>query len=297
MKKLLGIVVLGLLLIPTLAMTGIFKDDEGKFSLKTGSKSGFKHHTNHMGHNDYNFKYIEDKNKARAGKYFQRFELRDGDCFGDDVWSDCDTDRERVEFSAEPHQRPKKTQCYGYSLMLSEDFIDIYPVHTSLGQVHQKGGPTGTAEGMASFPPLIQIDALNGNLQFNWHKLSGSATNVIDMGMGDFYKLKSLEDMKGVWTDISFCLDFKNKRMDAWVDGIKKVEILESPIFFKPKSIYFKHGIYRSFIKRYKSHAYYTDESWNGKMPTQTVFFDEIRRGNSIKKVDININPKLKPVD
>jgi len=250
-----------------------------------------------MGHNDYNFKYIEDKNKARAGKYFQRFELRDGDCFGDDVWSDCDTDRERVEFSAEPHQRPKKTQCYGYSLMLSEDFIDIYPVHTSLGQVHQKGGPTGTAEGMASFPPLIQIDALNGNLQFNWHKLSGSATNVIDIGMGGFYKLKSLEDMKGVWTDISFCLDFKNKRMDAWVDGIKKVEILESPIFFKPKSIYFKHGIYRSFIKRYKSHAYYTDESWNGKMPTQTVFFDEIRRGNSIKKVDININPKLKPVD
>jgi len=297
MKKLLGIVVLGLLFIQTLAMSGIFKDDEGKPSLKTSSKSGFKHHTNHMGHNDHNFKYIEDKNKARAGKYFQRFELRDGDCFGDDVWSDCDTDRERVEFSAEPLQRPKKTQCYGYSLMLSEDFIDIYPVHTSLGQVHQKGGPTGKAEGMASFPPLIQIDALNGNLQFNWHKLSGSATNVIDMGMGDLYKLKSLEDMKGVWTDISFCLDFKNKRMDAWVDGIKKVEILESPIFFKPKSIYFKHGIYRSFIKKYKSHAYYTDESWNGKMPTQTVFFDEIRRGNSIEKVDININPKLKPVD
>ena len=143
MKKLLGIVVLGLVLLtPTLTMSGIFKDDEGKPSLKTSSKSGFKHHTNHMGHNDHNFKYIEDKNKARAGKYFQRFELRDGDCFGDDVWSDCDTDRERVEFSAEPQQRPKKTQCYGYSLMLSKDFIDIYPVHTSLGQVHQMGGTT-----------------------------------------------------------------------------------------------------------------------------------------------------------
>ena len=35
----------------------------------------------------------------------------------------------------------------------------------------------------------------------------------------------------------------------------------------------------------------------NRKMPTQIVFYDEIRRGNSIKKVDININPKLKPVD
>ena len=96
--------------------------------------------------------------------------------------------------------------------------------------------------------------------------------------------------MKEVWTDISFCLDFKNKRMDAWVDGIKKVEILKSPIFFNPEAIYFKHGIYRSFISKFKVRN-------NRKMPTQIVFYDEIRRGNSIEKVDININPKLKPVD
>ena len=290
MKKLLIL----LLLVPTLAMSGTFKNDEGKFGLKT-KKSGFKFHLNFMDHNDHNFQYIKDKTKARAGKYFQRFEVRDGDCFGDDGWSDCDTDRERVEFSTRPRQALKGKQCYGYSLMLSKDFIDTHPTNTSLGQVHQHGGPTGTAGGLASFPPLIQIDAREGYLYFNWHELSGSATNVIDQSR--YYKLKSLEDMKEVWTDISFCLDFKNKRMDAWVDGIKKVEILESPIFFKPKSIYFKHGIYRSFISRYKAHAYYTEESFNGKMPTQIVFYDEIRRGNSIKKVDININPKLKPVD
>ena len=290
MKKLLIL----LLLVPTLAMSGTFKNDEGKFGLKT-KKSGFKFHLNFMDHNDHNFQYIKDKTKARAGKYFQRFEVRDGDCFGDDSWSDCDTNRERVEFSTRPRQPIKKNQCYGYSLMLSKDFIDTHPTNTSLGQVHQHGGPTGTAGGLASFPPLIQIDAREGYLYFNWHELSGSATNVIDQSR--YYKLKSLEDMKEVWTDISFCLDFKNKRMDAWVDGIKKVEILKSPIFFKPKAIYFKHGIYRSFISKYKAHAYYTQESFDGKMPTQIVFFDEIRRGNSVKKVDININPKLKPVD
>ena len=279
--------VIGLLLIPTLAMSGTFKDEDGKFGLKT-KKSGFKFHLNFMDHKDHNFKYIKDKNKARAGKYFQRFELRDGDCFGDDSWTDCDTDRERVEFSTRPRQAPKRKQCYGYSLMLSNDFIDTQPTNTSLGQVHQHGGPTGTAGGLASFPPLIQIDARYGHLFFNWHELSGSATNVIDESR--YYRLKPLKDMKEVWTDISFCLDFKNKRMDVWVDGIKKVEILKSPIFFKPKSIYFKHGIYRSFISRYKQRN-------NGKMPTQIVFYDEIRRGSSIKKVDININPKLKPVD
>ena len=35
----------------------------------------------------------------------------------------------------------------------------------------------------------------------------------------------------------------------------------------------------------------------NNKMQRQIVFYDENRRGNSIEKVDININPKLKPVD
>jgi len=283
MQKLLII----FLLFPTLVISGTFKDEEGKFGLKT-ERSGFKYHLNYMDHNDYNFQYINNKTKARAGKYFQRFELRDGDCFGDDSWSDCDTNRERVEFSTRPRQPIKKNQCYGYSLMLSKDFKDTYPTNTSLGQVHQYGGPTGTAGGLASFPPLIQIDARQGYLFFNWHELSGLAKNVTDDSR--YFRLKALKDMKNVWTDISFCLDFKNNRMDTWVDGIKKVEILKSPIFFKPKGIYFKHGIYRSFISRYK------DQN-NGKMPTQVVFYDEIRRGNSIEKVDININPKLKPVD
>ena len=289
MKKLLAIVVLSLLLIPALAMSEIFKNEDSKLSLKTSSKSGFTHHTNYMDHNDYNFQYIKDETKARAGKYFQRFELRDGDCFGDDNWNDCENNRERVEFSAEPQQRPVKKQCYGYSLMLSKEFIDTHPTNTSLGQIHQKGGPTGTAEGLASFPPLIQIDAFLGGLHLNWHVLSGSKTNVIDRGY--HYELKRLRNMKEVWTDISFCLDFENKRMDVWIDGVQKVKILKSPINFVPEEIYFKHGIYRSFISKYK------ERKKKNKMPTQVVFYDEIRRGASIEEVDVNINPKLKPVD
>ncbi len=52
-----------------------------------------------------------------------------------------------------------------------------------------------------------------------------------------------------------------------------------------------KHGIYRSFVSKYKKFHKVK------KMLTQIVFYDEIRRGNSIEKVDININPKLKRVD
>ena len=35
----------------------------------------------------------------------------------------------------------------------------------------------------------------------------------------------------------------------------------------------------------------------DGKLPTQIVFYDEIRRGSSIEEVDFNLNPKLKPID
>ena len=68
MKKLLIL----FLLVPTLAISGTFKDDEGKFGLKT-KKSGFKFHLNFMDHNDHNFQYIKDKTKARAGRNFNGF--------------------------------------------------------------------------------------------------------------------------------------------------------------------------------------------------------------------------------
>ena len=105
------------------------------------------------------------------------------------------------------------------------------------------------------------------------------------------FRLKWLDEMLEVWTDISFCLDFGNHRIEAWVDGVQKVKLSKSPINFnlKPQNIYFKHGIYRSFISKYKKN--------HKSLPTQIVFYDEIRRGNSIEEVDININPSLKAVD
>ena len=261
-------------------------DKNNKLFIET-SNSGFKFHKNYMSQNKYNFSYIEDNLKSRSGNYYQRFELRNGDCFGDENWSDCDNDRQRIELSSEPNQAIYGKQCYGYSVKLSNSFTDIRKVSTTLGQIHQKGGPSGKANSLSSFPPLIQIDARKGNLYLNWHKLSGSRKNVKDES--EYYKLKTLKSMKGVWTDISICLDFKNKRIDAWVDGDNVVKILESPIFFEPDSIYFKHGIYQSFISNYTS--------FKGETPTQIVYYDEVRRGNSIEEVDININPDLKFVD
>ena len=261
-------------------------DQNGKLFIET-TNSGFTFHKNFMAQNKHNFTYLMDNSKSRSGNFYQKFELRNGDCFGDENWNDCDNDRQRIELSSEPNQPISGKQCYGYSIKLSNNFTDIKKVSTTLGQIHQKGGPSGKANSLSSFPPLIQIDARKGNLYLNWHKLSGSKNNVKDESK--YYKLKTLKSMKGVWTDISLCLDFENKRIDAWVDGNNIVKIPESPIFFEPKSIYFKHGIYQSFISNYTS--------FKGETPTQIVYYDEVRRGNSIEDVDINVNPSLKFVD
>jgi hypothetical protein len=260
------------------------------FGLKAPSHSGFeKHAFYNMPKKKHSYEYIKEKSKARAGSLYQRFELRAGDCFPSPKggWNDCKTDRERFELSSKPRQKPEGKQCYGYSLMLDENFQSVHPTNTDLGQVHQTGGPTGNAGGFKSFPPLIQIGAKYDKLIFGWHELTGDENNITDNKRQ--FELAKISDMKGVWTDISFCLDFQNKRMDAWVNGEKKVEILRSPINFNPDKIYFKYGIYRSFVSRYKN--------IHGAIPTQIAYYDEVRRGNSIEKVDRNINPDLKAVD
>ena len=271
----------------SISLANNFSIDENDKLFIEAFSSGFKFHKNFMAQSKHNFNYIKDSSQARSGDYYQKFELRNGDCFGDENWNDCDNDRQRIELSSRPNQPASGKQCYGYSLKLSKEFTDIRKVSTTLGQIHQKGGPSGKANSLSSFPPLIQIDARKGNLYLNWHKLSGSRDDVKDES--EYYKLKTLKSMKGVWTDISLCLDFENKRIDAWIDGINIVKILKSPIFFEPESIYFKHGIYQSFISNYTS--------FKGETPTQIVYYDEVRRGNSIEDVDINVNPNIKFVD
>ena len=258
----------------------------------TASKnSGYGSHSNFFGQKKKNFGLINNPVKARRGEKYQRFEVADGDCFKGGDWNDCETDRERVEFTATPMQKPTGNQCFAFSIMLDDSFQSVSPTNTSLGQIHQKGGPKGSMEGIKSNPPLIQFDVKNDYYELNWHVLSGSVNNVRDQSV--FYKLIPLNDMKGKWSDISFCIDFANKNISVWVNGDKKVNIDKAPINAKlvPTAIYFKHGIYRSFISKYKA-RHGTDV-----MPTQIVYYDEVRRGFSIDEVDFNINPSLEIVD
>ena len=248
--------------------------------------SGWEQLSNSMtGLSSHNFQFLNDSTKSRRGSQYQGFELRDGDCGSYSDWDDCANDRERVEFTAEPFLPPRGKQCIAFSIMLDENFTLGSFNQTTLAQIQQRGGPTGFMEGYESRPGVLMFHAQEGYYDFDWLYLHGSRTDIKQTDLK--FRLLSLNDMKGKWTDISFCLDFAKNNMSLWVNGKRKFNINQPPTgLHLPESIYFKYGIYRSFGSKQLS-----------IVPTQIVYYDEIRRGSSIEEVDFNINPNLKAID
>jgi hypothetical protein len=248
--------------------------------------SGWEQLSNTMtGLSSHNFQYLNDSTKSRRGNQYQRFELRDGDCGSFSDWDDCANDRQRVEFTADPFLPPKGNQCMAFSIMLDDSFVTMDSSPTALGQIQQKGGPTGFMEGFKSQPGVLMFHAQEGYYDFDWLYLHGSRTDIKQTDLK--FRLLSLDDMKGKWTDISFCLDFVKNNMSLWVNGKRKFDINQPPTgLHMPESIFFKYGIYQSFVSKH-----------SGSTPTQIVYYDEIRRGSSVEEVDLNINPNLKVID
>lgn len=223
---------------------------------------------------------------VRRGTRAVRFEVRAGDCGADPGWSDCDADRERAELSARPWLAPEGTYWFAWSVFLPADFPDSRPVDVTLGQVHQRGGPSGTAGGFASFPPLMQFDLRDGVYVAKWHRLSGDPDDIRDETVAR--PLKPLPAMRGGWTDILMRLDLDPEigSVRVWVDGTEVAPFENPPIRFRPDSLYFKFGLYRSFVSRL-----------GRPMPTQIAYFDEVRLGRARGAVDWRANPDLPPVD
>jgi hypothetical protein len=221
---------------------------------------------------------------VRAGKESQRFEVRPGDC-GEDPgkWSDCDNNRERSEISLDRKFLPGDNQWIGFSLYIPEHYQTSNYVATTLGQIHQSGGnrPTGTAGGFKSYPPVLQLEAKGGYYDACIHLLSGSGSDVKDIC--DYFRLSRISDMRGRWTDIEIHLDTTDKKslVEIYVNKERKA-LREDFIEFWPESFYVKYGIYRSFVSRH-----------GGPMPTQIVWFDEIKMGNTREEIAIN---EAKPV-
>ena len=241
--------------------------------------------------------------QARVGETSQRFEVRHGDCYD---W-DCQNDRRRVEYQ-QPNEASNRyvgrTVWYGWSVYLPADFRDLSPANTLLGQVQLHGWRAP---------------------QWNFHIRNGSLLFGINDEPHDC-RATSLANMRGRWTDVVVMTHFSTERtgdetIGVWING-RKACTWNQPVLTdemlrasSTKALRFKYGLYNSYISRWfqanatksvqtsefvdlhEDSGFITrsaaanpyDYDWGVELPTQVVFYDEVRIGFTREEVDIRL--------
>ena len=264
MKKLLGIVVLGLLWcnlsfaekivrLPKDAASGYQK----LFKSLTGNN--FKDH----GMQVVNKK---DGHPVRAGEKSIRFELRSGDCDKDSEgsWSDCKNDRERHELSGgkKVDKMSGGEYWFSWSVYFPKDHQNLYPLSNNYGQFHQQDGP-----------PVFMFKELKDGY---------SVVRTIGDIDYDVKKLVDNKDMPGSWIDILINAKWTKKDngfFKVWVNDELKYDY-KGPTKTKTY-VYQKFGIYSTGITKYINYK-------NVEVPTRVIYFDEVRKSKKREKVALN---------
>lgn len=189
------------------------------------------------------------------GRVLDRFEVRPGDCGAHMGWSDCATDRERSEVSQQAPREPVGKQgWYGYSLFLPPDWINVWPTKTALGQFHQENAPG----------PILMFTQDDKGLFIELVQIKSARTTIIRN-----------EDLVGRWNRIEI-----NARWSRGTDGFVDVYVNGALVFSHrgantvyPDNVFFKYGIYRTFMSRYKT------VKGVPEVPGQVAYFADVRSG------------------
>lgn len=252
------------------------------------------------------YAYGRTTERVRYGTYAERFEIRHGDCGSDFTWSDCSNDRQRTEresIKGSNMQFFGSERWYGWSLYLPEDFQDISPGNTTLGQFKMYGWRE----------PIFYLNAKFTNFNVDW-------TLARQKMLCPLYPLK---EMRGKWTDFVMHIKWANDEtglVEFWVNDHKTRCKLRgaliadriNPASWEP---YVHYGIYRSYISRWffknkikdiqtsgfndlhrdsgKVNVSADDrpfeKDWGVQLPTAVDYYDEFRVGNSRAEVDIRM--------
>ncbi|MEF1289589.1 heparin lyase I family protein, partial [Vibrio sp. M260118] len=144
-----------------------------------------------------------------------------------------------------------------------DNYTNIYPTKVALGQFHQKD----------SHPVWLFQNADGGY----------SLDDQVWGGTRKLYPLITEEELRGKWHKIE--INVKWSRDDSgwfkvWVNGNQKVDY--SGQTMEANTVYFKYGIYRSFLERYRIRYSKTMKPTKDDIvPTQTVFYKNVSRANS----------------
>lgn len=205
------------------------------------------------------------------GRLSERFELRQGDCAEQPGWSDCAMDRERTEMSElKPYTPLGKPTWYSWSVWFDRGWQDISPVTTTVGQFHQRD---------VSVPAVLFIQK-----DKQYYIRLESTKNLYP---NNIIPLLTNSELRGRWHRIVVFANWSTGEdgvFQVWINGTQKID-LRGPNTTNTTPVYFKYGIYRSFVSRVP------------QRPTQIVYIDEVKKGPTRESVDHTVNKKLRPTN
>jgi len=269
MKKLLGILVLGLLL-----SNNVEAEKKVKFSkdlalgLNKSAVSSVSHKKN------YSFEKVkaEDGHPVRSGEESMRFEVRPGDCgISKGGYDDCKNDAERSELHNGQMDwgSGKGELWYAWSIYFPKEHKHFsgkgWNVVSQFHQDHNK----------YDFPTFMFWDHTGGY----WiciDRRMGNPSNLARRTSGSQFNAKQLlkeKEVLGKWNDLVVHVKWSDKEdkgfFKIWVNGELKLNH-QGKTKMKGTKPYWKWGLYRGgFREDYISKSLYT---------TQVIYYDELRQ-------------------
>ena len=328
MKKLLGILVLGLLW----SNVGLSKDKHDFLKKNVGISSkdttikGWKFRpegsTSKLVKKG-KIKYVyavtsKDEGPVRWGETAQRFELR-ADCTDEDG-SDCDrgdgSSYNRVEISAtdDTSFKNKQNSWITWSLYLPKNDGLLVRKKTGLGQFHSNAGPMPSMWEFKFFPSkygskgLLLLNSTGGGISATNDACGGSSTDPSKMsgkfkGMfcekeyRDFWLMdtKSFMNLRGKWTDFLVNVKWDDKQLDEGGEGYFKLWINgKLYVNWKGQTIHKNPAKYKNYRATFKYGLYSRITPATGylikdvKKEPQFVYYDEVWKAKSCKKLKLD---------
>lgn len=221
-------------------------------ALDRGNFGSFKRSLNNT---SYGYQQIPDPTGTANAAMVERFEVQPGDCSRNEGWSDCDNDRERSELSENGLSKTGETYWYAWEIYFPEDYVNIYPTKTALGQFHQPDAH-----------PVWMFQNADGGYHLD-DQVFGQTRR--------YHRLIGEKDLRGKWHRIEVQAKWSRERngfFRVWVNGEQMVNH-EGYTLRSKRGTYFKYGIYRSFMSRYMRFKKVEE------VPGQVVYYANVRRG------------------
>ena len=256
---------------------------------------------------------------ARAGNKSQKFTLSHNSCGAAEGYDDCMNDAQRTE------RMPKSIDhnvgdvvYYGLSIFLPKDFTSIHPAVVTLGQVK--------LEGLHKPIWITKLKEDYFTIVTHWNKTECRLIKTNEMiGNWTDFIIKADYSIKGSENNNYFEVWVNDKRKCLEYKQILTQKALDSKYRDKKNKINLRYGIYQVKLSEWFNKNKTTEPQglevydegelrggsehgemktitgspfnydWGIKLPTQVIYFDEMRVGSTKEEVDVTLNKE--PVD